>query len=82
MSRYPSRPRFNPKDSGSGIDARLAWRASLSDQDVRAMAADYWRGDRDQCSIDAWEEYQHRWPKELEHKSPGKVRKGRKGRKA
>lgn len=82
MSRFPTRPRFNPKDLGSINHARLAWRKSLSDQDVRAMAADYWRGDRDQCSIDAWDEYQQRFPETPRSENKGKRRKGRKGHKA
>lgn len=43
------------------IFARLEWRRSLSDIDVRALAYEYKTGNLDQCSQDAWAEYQHRF---------------------
>ena len=40
---------------------RLEWRQSLSDVDVRALAYEYRIGAIDDCTEDAWKEYQHRF---------------------
>lgn len=40
---------------------RMIWARSLNDTDVRAMAADYLRGQNDECSTDAYQEYQRRF---------------------
>lgn len=40
---------------------RLAWRKSLTDTDVRALAYEYKVGNYDECSTDAWAEYQERF---------------------
>lgn len=84
MKLVPKRPRFNPKDDLHYDDARLAWRRSLSDEDVRAMAADYARGDREPPAVDAWAEYEHRFGTHSKHvngeKKNKKPSKGRKGR--
>lgn len=41
--------------------ARLQWAADLNEMNVRALAADYLRGARDHCSIDAYREYERRF---------------------
>lgn len=39
---------------------RLEWRAGLTEQNCRSMAADYLRGQRDQANTDAYQEYMKR----------------------
>jgi len=63
--------------------ARLEWAAGLNEMNVRALAADYLRGARDHCSIDAYREYERRFGKldQVKHKRPraGKYAKRSKG---
>jgi hypothetical protein len=61
------------------IDRKI-WARSLNDNDVRAMAADYMRGLKDECSIDAYEEYQRRFG-EVTKQTAAQVR-GRRAEKA
>ncbi len=50
-----------PASSPSYEAQRLAWRRSLTDADVRALAYEYKVGNYDECSTDAWAEYQDRF---------------------
>lgn len=43
------------------LEARERWRASLTDADVRALAYEWKTGHNDQCSEDAWAEYEYRF---------------------
>ena len=59
-------PAFELSSDASAEDiamtiARLEWRKSLSDTDVRALAYEYKTGNLDECSRDAWAEYQLRF---------------------
>lgn len=51
--------------SVSNIDvqyaARMAWRHRLSEKDCRELASEYMRGMRDQCTLDAYEEFVERY---------------------
>lgn len=40
---------------------RERWRASLTDTDVRALAYEYKQGKVDDCTTDAWAEYEYRF---------------------
>lgn len=44
-------------------EARLQWRRSLPDNLVRSLAADFLRDIVDECTLDAFEEYEHRFGK-------------------
>lgn len=54
--------------------ARLEWRRSLSDLLVRSLAADFLRDIVDECTLDAFEEYEHRFGK---HASTNKAEAAR-----
>lgn len=45
------------------LEARLIWRRALSDMDCRALAYEYkvHPYTDDECLLDAWAEYQHRF---------------------
>lgn len=45
----------------SYIDAREAWRLAQSDSDIRGIAYEYKIGHIDDCTEDAWIEYQRRF---------------------
>lgn len=47
--------------STSYAEQRLAWRKSLTDNLVRDLAYDYKIGRTDDCSVDAWAEFQERF---------------------
>lgn len=42
-------------------DARLKWRKDLPDVLVRELASEYLRGMVDECTTDAFHEYESRW---------------------
>lgn len=60
MSYVTPLPADELSSDTDNLEARLAWRKSLTDTDVRGLAYDYKVGYRDQCSVDAWAEYEHR----------------------
>lgn len=55
--------------------ARLQWARELREADLRSLAADYLRGSRSPEVVDAFAEYERRFPEELlQKKQKGKKR--------
>lgn len=76
----PLGPGFDPKAPDDINLARLKWRKSLSEEQLRGLAADYIRGDREQCAVDAFAEYEVRFGKHSKSVGPKKAKKRSKGR--
>lgn len=58
-------------------ELRIFWREKQPDDIIRSLAYDYARGLIDECTSDAYEEYQLRWGKQKKRKSqiPGYLRR-------
>jgi len=61
--------------------ARMQWRKELTDTDVRALASDYLRGVEDECTEDAFKEYELRFGKYIKGVTAFDSRKQKKGKK-
>ena len=55
-----SAPDQTPSEPGSSIDHRLAWARALREVELRSLASDFLRGIKDECTEDAYNEYQRR----------------------
>lgn len=81
MSYAPPLPREPEGDPKVDYEVeRWIWRRSLSDENVRAMAADYLRGMIDECNSDAFQEYELRWGPHSKHNSPDGPKRRKKRR--
>lgn len=62
---------FNPEADGEYFAARMRWRESLSDAEVRSLAYEYKTrpaGYEDDCLSDAWAEYRYRFHERAPYK--------------
>lgn len=56
---------FIPERPASYIELRMQWRYRLSDTEVRELASEYLRGMVDECTTDAFAEYERRFGKHV-----------------